>query len=263
MKDTDRDFVPDAALAARLRKALTASSDELYQLVQDASTEVILNILKNPNTAEDHLLSLLKRRDLREEIPRAIYSSERVERTHRLQVALVRNPATPAPLALTLLPHLHLFELVDLLYLPGATPDQKVAAEREITRRLPSVPLGNLITLSRRASHAIVAEILKLGRPDAVAVCLSNPRLKEVGILQFINSGAANAETISMIARHPRWKNRPRLRMAILKHPRTPPVWHTLWLPELKVPQLKELRLSSRLQPAARQRVEAELRNRL
>ncbi|MFO7984064.1 MAG: hypothetical protein R6V08_11475 [Desulfuromonadales bacterium] len=262
MNERDEHTVLDRALAARMRKSLTASSEELYQLIQDSSREVLLNALKNPNLAEDHLLTLLKRRDLWEDVPRAIYDSSRIERSHRLQLALAKNPATPTSLCLTILQHLYLFELVDLLCLPGIIPDRKLAVEREITRRLPGVPLGNLITLARRATHPILSEILRLGRPDAVAACLSNPRMKEVGILQFLSSASATPDTISLIGRHSRWGSRPRLQMAILKHPRTPGIWYTLWLPRLKTPLLKELKLSSRLSAGNRALLEREIKKR-
>lgn len=249
-------------LALRLRRALASGSDELYQTVQDPSADVLRNLLKNPALREEHLLALLKRRDLPEDLPKAIFTSGRFELSHRLQLALVKNPCTPTQLTLSLLPHLRLFELVDLLYLPGATPDQKLASEREITRRLPTVPLGNLLTLARRASPTVLAEMLKMGRPDILEACLPNPRLKEVAILQFLSGGAASAETISMIARHPRWKTRPRLQIAILKHPRTPSVWYTLWLPRFKTQQLNELKQSRRLSSANRKLVEEEIRKR-
>lgn len=262
MKERVEHSVLDRALAARMRKSLTASSEELYQVIQDSSLEVLLNALKNPHLVENHLLALLKRRDLGEDIPRAIYNSSRIEHTHRLQLALAKNPATPTSLCLTILRHLYLFELVDLICLPGIIPDRKLAAEREIIRRLPGVPLGNLITLARRATHPILSEILRLGRSDAVAACLSNPRLKEVGLLQFLSSASATPDTISLIARHSRWGNRPQLQMAILKHPRTPGIWYTLWLPRLKTPLLKELKLSSRLSAGNRGLLEREIKKR-
>ena len=93
-------------------------------------------------------------------------------------------------------------------------------------------------------------------------ICLSNPHLREVSILQFLNSAAASAETISMVARHPKWKSRPNLQMALLKNRRTPPVWFTLFLPKLRTPDVRNLIVSRRLNPAQKKLVQDELRKR-
>ena len=246
----------------RLHRALTGSSGELFQIITDPSPDVLHSSLKNPNLNEDHLLALLKRIDLSENLLKAIYQFEQKNRSRQLKKALVRNPNTPGPIALTLLPHLYLFELVDLCFMPGVTPDQKLAAERTIIQRLPEIELGNKITLARRATADVVGAILKEGDPHLVSVCLNNSRLKEVSILQFINSARARPDTISAIARHSKWKNRPNLRLAMLKNRNTPAVWFTLFLPNLKTTDLNNLLMSKRLNPAQKKLVQGELKKR-
>lgn len=253
-------FDPD--LARRLHRALTAGSEELYQVFQDPAMEVVRSALKNRNLGEEHLLALLKRRDLSEDLLKTVYQMELTGNSHRLQLALVRNPGTPGPITLALLPRLHLFELVDLCYLPGVTPDQKFAAERAILQRLPTTELGNKMTVARRATAAVVGEILKEGDAPLVEICLASPHLREVAILQFLNGAAATAETISMIARHPRWQTRPNLRLAILKNHRTPEIWFHQFLPGMRTPDIRNLLASKRLNPARKKLVEEELTRR-
>ncbi len=252
----------DVDLGKRLHKALTATSAELFQILLDPDMQIVRTALKNQNIHEDHFLALLKRRDLTEDLLKAIYQLDLVKASHKLQIALVRNPNTPGPVVLALLPFLHLFELVDLCLIPGVTPDQKFAAERAILQRLPTTELGNKMTLARRATTTVVGEILKEGDARLVEICLNSPRLREVAILQFINGASSKAETISMIARHPKWKLRPNLRMAILKNRRTPPIWFTLFLPQLRTPDVRNLLLSRRLNPAQKKLVQDELRKR-
>jgi len=252
----------DIELAKRLHNALTASAAKLFQILIDPDMQVLRSTLKNPHLNEDHLLTLLKRRDLTEELLKAVYQLNITKSSHRLQLALVKNPGTPGPVALALLPHLHLFELVDLCMIPGVTPDQKFAAERAILQRLPTTELGNKMTLARRATATVVGALLKEGNARLVEICLSSPRLREVAILQFINSAAASAETISMVARHSKWKSRPNLRMAILKSSRTPAVWFTLYLPQMRTPDVRNLLASRRLSPAQKTLVQQELKKR-
>lgn len=252
----------DPDLARRLHRALTAGSEELHLALQDPAMEVLRSALKNLNLGEEHLLVLLKRRDLSEDLLKSIYQLKLTGESHRLQLALVRNPGTPGTVVLALLPQLHLFELVDLCYLPGVTPDQKFAAERAILQRLPTTELGNKMTVARRATAAVVGEILKEGDPPLVEICLASPHLREVAILQFLNGPSATAETISMIARCQKWQMRPNLRLAILKNRRTPDHWFHQFLPGMRTPDIRNLFASKRLNPSQKRLVEEELKRR-
>ena len=252
----------DVELGRRQHKALTATGDELFQVLLDPEFQVLRPALKNPNLHEDHILTLLKRRDLSEDLLKAIYQLETFKSSHRLQVALVKNPGTPGPIVLTLLQHLHLFELVDLCLIPGVTPDQKFAAERAILQRMPTTELGNKMTLARRTTAAVVGEILKEGEIRLVEICLNSPRLREVAILQFINGAKSSPETISMVARHPKWKSRPNLRLAILKNRRTPAIWFTLFLPQLRTADIRNLLVSKKLNTAQKKLIQDELKKR-
>ena len=252
----------DRELAQRLRRALSAGSEELYQVLQDPSPEVLRTALKNRNLSEDHLLALLRRRDLSEDLTKAIHQMERFRKSHRLQLALVRNIATPGPVVLSLLPYLHLFELLDLCILPGITPDQRYAAERQIVQRLPTTELGSKLTLARRGTASLLGHLLKEGEPALVRSCLDSSRLREVDVAQFIVSARAAAATLSMVARHPRWKNRPNLRLALLRNPRTPSVWFTVFLPQLKTAEIETLLMSRHLSSPRRTLVREELQRR-
>ncbi|RMF42071.1 MAG: hypothetical protein D6751_12725 [Deltaproteobacteria bacterium] len=244
--------------AQKLIDALRADDERLWHLLQDSDRQVLLNLLKNPALNEEHLLALLRRRDLDEEILKKLYQARREGASHRVLVAMARHPNLPAPMALALLPHLYLFELLDICLLPGHTSDQRIAAERQIVKRLPEIPLGQKITLARRATPGILAALVGEGRAQTLAACLDNPHLKEAALLQFLRGANASADTISMIARHPRWQNRPQLRLAILKHPRTPMVWYLAWKRQLNRAQISEL-LASRRLPASRRRQLQEL----
>jgi hypothetical protein len=225
----------------KLKAALTGGSEDLFQLVLDQEPAVLRNVLKNPQLTGQHLLVLLRRRDLGEELLKSIARHELIKSIHLLKVALVSNSNAPASITLSLLPHLYLFELLNLCILPGSTPDQRLAAERQIIQRLATIELGQKLTLARRGSGKILAALIQQGEPQVLTAALDNPHLKEVAILTFLRSGKTTATTISQIARHSRWSHRHSLRLAILKHRHTPPVWYTLWLPTLKRFELSNL----------------------
>lgn len=262
MATTEKRSSIDPDLARQLHEALTAGSDQLYLVLQSTSLEVLRAALRNPVLSEDHLLALLKRRDLAEDLLKAIYKLPLTGESHSVKLALVKNPNTPGTIVTTLLPHLYLFELVTICYLPGVTPDQKLAAERAIIQRIPTTPLGNKLTLARRGTATVLEALLKEGGPQIVEICLSSPHIKEASIFQFLSSAKATAENISIVARHPRWKTRPNIIGAILKNPRTPVVWFELFLPHLSPAEIKKLLLSNRLAPAQKRAVEEALRRR-
>jgi hypothetical protein len=245
--------------AVQLQHSLTASNEEIFQILCSPRLDILSALTRNPNFNEEHLLALLKRRDLGEELINSLYLRKRQTLSHRGILAITKNPDCPAPLLRNLLPQLRLFELLDICYLPGVTADQKIAAERVIIHRLPTTPLGNKITLARRGTATLVGELLKDSQTQLAEACLANPRLKEAAVFQYLRSSRASAETISMIARHQRWKMRPNLQLAILKHRNTPHIWYTLWLPKQNLTILKQLSSHFRGQPARKQLIDSEL----
>jgi hypothetical protein len=170
-----------------------------------------------------------------------LYAGKHFLDNQKVICALVCHHDTPSHIALTLLPQLSIFELIKMCHIPGVSPDQRMAAERTIIKRLPAQPLGNKLTLARRGTSAVVEALLKEGIAPLTEACLDNPHLKEGAVHQFITSAVSTAETISMVARSSRWKGRPNIRLAILKNPRTPVIWFTMFLPGLPQSTIREL----------------------
>jgi hypothetical protein len=238
-------FTPE--LVQRLQRALLAEGDELFSLVQDGAPEVLRSLLKNRHLAEEHLLALMRRRDLGEDLLKALHQHELATSSYRLKVALAVHPKSPTPVLQALLPHLHLFDLLGICLHPATTPDQKLAAERTIVQRLPGVPLGNRITLARRAPSTLLVELLAGGEAQVIAAALDNPRLKEGSLVLYLSGGRATGQAITAIFRHPRWQQSPSIRQTLLKHPQTPETIFRQLLTPCPLAELKNLRLSNRL----------------
>lgn len=253
-------FTPE--LMQRLQWALLAEGDELFSLVQDPAPEVLRTLLKNRHLAEDHLLALLRRRDLSEDLLKALHQHELTITSYRLKVALAAHPKSPTSVLQSLLPHLHLFDLLGICLHPGTTPDQKLAAERTIVQRLPGVPLGNRITLARRAPSTLLVELLGGGEGQIIAAALDNPRLKEGSLVQYLSGGRATALAITAIFRHLRWQKLPWIRSSLLKNPQTPENIFRQLLTSCPLSELKNLRLSNRLTSRQKILVMEELQRR-
>jgi hypothetical protein len=255
MNDSAKIAGTDQILSLRHRLAQTADKDELFLMLPGAPAEVLQAAVSNPAFDENHLLVILKQRGLAEEIFTTIYANKQLIESHPIKFALVTNPAIPSHIASTLLPQLNIFELLKICLMPGVAPDHRQLAERVIIQRIPTQPLGNKITLARRGTSAIVESLLREGVPTLVEACLDNPHLKEGSVHQFITAATSTAETLSMVARNGRWKGRPNIRLAILKNPRTPTIWYTLFLPGLSRSTIKELLSVPRLTSAQKELV--------
>lgn len=235
-----------ASLAEAVQTAHTADKDRLFSVIQDHRDEVLLAALRNPALDHQHLLTLLKRRELGPVIT-AIYAGKRLMESSGVKYSLAAHPDTPPHIAQALIPLLYLFDLLKLCLIPGLSADIHLAAERKIVQQIPTQPLGNKLTLARRGTSAIVEALLREGLQNVLEICLDNPHLKEGSLHQFLASSHATAEAVSLVARNSRWKSRPNIRLAILKNPRTPLIWFTLFLPGLPAVTLRDLLASPRL----------------
>jgi hypothetical protein len=241
---------------------LRAEGAELSLLLRDADPDLIRSALKNPQLDEAHLLALLKRPKLPEGVIRAMYRVPRLSGSRRLKIALAGHPATPPPLLAEILAQLRLFELVEVLRLPGAAPDQKAAAQQSVLKRLPETELGAKITLARQVSGVVLEALLGEGEPRLVAAVLANPALLESNLLALFRSAGASAETISAVLRHERWGVRPKLRLAALRNRNTPAIWFTLFLAPLGTGELRALLGSRALAPRQLAALQEELEKR-
>ncbi len=262
MDHTTKEDGPDYNRLRQLQGILNADKEELFQHIQNQSGEALLAVLRNPALDENHLLALLKRQGLGEEIFVSLYAAKRLLESYKVVFALACHPETPVHIAQTLLPRFYIFDLLKVCLMPGMAPDLRILAEHCIVQRIPTQPLGAKITLARRGTATVVEALLMEGTPILVEACLSNPRLREGAVHRFIASYHSTAETISMIARSDRWKARPNIRLAILKNPRTPAVWFTLFLPGLTPGTIRELLAVQRLTPAQKELLREALNNR-
>lgn len=238
-------FTPE--LVQRLQQALLAEGDELFSLVQDPAPEVLRTLLKNRSLAEDHLLALLRRRDLDEDLLKALHQHDMTLSSYRLKLALALHPKSPPAVLQPLLSHIHLFDLLNICLHPASTPDQKLSAERTIVQRLPGVPLGNRITLARRAPSTLLVELLGGGEAQVITAALDNPRLREGSLVQYLSGGRVTSYAITMIFRHLRWQQLPAIRSTLLKNPQTPENIFRQLLASCPRSELKNLHLSNRL----------------
>ena len=194
----------------------------LEALVHSQSPEVLLEVAGNPALTEDLALALLARRDLPRGLIEILVKNASVMKSRPVLNAVARHPRTPRFIALPMLRHLYVFELMQVALLPGTPADLKMAAEENIMLRLEQVSPGERMTLARRASTRVAAALLLDPETRVIAAALDNPYLTEAWIVKSLLNEKAPQAFVDSVCRHSKWPLRREVQMALLRNDKTP-----------------------------------------
>ena len=170
--------------------------------------------------------------DLAFELERVCEASERSEPPARetvlaLAMLFARSPEDPFVARLrSQAESLHLLSLGRLLRRAPSPPRSVPPAEdapvpdygggRELT-------VGERRSLARAPTRRAFDKLLSDPHPLVIRQLLENPRLTEDDVVRIAARRPARPEVALQLARSPRWLRRPRVRMALLLNPGSPP----------------------------------------
>jgi hypothetical protein len=243
--------------------ALTASGEELAQLVFHADTGVLLALVENPALDEGQLCNLLGRKNLAAEVLEEVARRKPLTKSYRVKRALAFHPRAPRLVGIRLLKELYLMDLVQLTLLPAISVELKTNAEQQLIARLPQLPLGQKITLARRGPARLAGSLVAEGHPHLLAVALDNPRLTEAQILRALSREKIPDAVPAAIARHRKWSRSYNVRMALVRQPHAPLASVLAFLPQLTVSDLRELAAPGIVPEALRKYLQAEVARRI
>ena len=86
-----------------------------------------------------------------------------------------------------------------------------------------TLTLGERKSLARRPDRRSFDLLLRDPHPAVIHMLLANPRLTEDDVLRLAARRPAFPDVLALIARSPRWSARPRVRVALVINPSTPP----------------------------------------
>jgi len=89
--------------------------------------------------------------------------------------------------------------------------------------RDPSATLGRRKFLARRPDRETLQRLLGDPHPDVIRSVLRNPRLTEDDVVRLAARRPGRAEVLAEVARSTKWSHRPRVRVALVANPATPP----------------------------------------
>jgi hypothetical protein len=196
--------------------------ERLAALVHSQSPDVLLELAANPALTEDLALALLARRDLPRGLVEILVKNASVMKSRPVINAVTRHPKTPRFIALPMLRHLYVFELMQVALLPGTPADLKMAAEENIMLRLEQVSPGERMTLARRASTRVAAALLVDPETRIITAALDNPYLTEAWVVKALMNEKAPQAFVDSVCRHSKWAVRREIQMALLRNDKTP-----------------------------------------
>ena len=251
------------SLSEPREQALTATGDELASLLHHHSPDVLLALLDNPALDETQLCLLLDRKDLPAEVLEEVARRKPLLKNYRVKRGLAFHPRTPRLAGLRLIRDLYLMDLVQLAILPGTPAELKRNAEDQLITRLPQLPLGQKLTLARRAPARVAGALLAEGHKQVVGLVLDNANLSEAQVLKALARDKLPVDVIPAVAQHHKWSCSYNVRVALVRHPASTLSTILSYLPELTVSDLRELASPGIVSESLRKYLEAEIRRRM
>lgn len=236
---------------------------ELHQRLREAGEEELLALLRAHATelAPPDLRHALRNPFCTAEAIEQISGEQRLLSFYEVRRDLTLHPRTPETLAARFVPTLYWRDLMVLSLDSRLRPALRRAAETHLAARLPGMAVGEKISLARRASPGVIAQLRHDPSPRVIAALLDNSRLTEGALGPVVHAVKTPPAILELIAGDRRWGVRYPLRLALARNPATP--LQTAWrlLETLRKADLRPLAADPRLAEPLRRRARVLLGN--
>jgi hypothetical protein len=188
----------------------------------EAPSEYLDGALHNPELGPGELAILLRSRAATDAIVARVGRNGAWMRARALKIAFVANPRAPQILARRFLPHLSWRDLVDVAANLRLSPVLRREAEKLLKTRLPELSVGERVALARRGSRGIVEILREEAEPLVLRALAGNPRATESDFEHILVRDEVPAGFLGWLADQSTWSRRRSVRLAIIRHSRTP-----------------------------------------
>jgi hypothetical protein len=195
---------------------------------------------------EDLALSQLNHRDLSPQIIQDIAQNAGVMKSRKVRLAVAAHPQTPRRIALRIVRELYTFELMQFALTPTAAADLRRIANELLLSRLPSITLGERISLARRSPEMLAGALLLDKETPVWQAALENSHLTEAAVVRALQRSVVPA-FVEAVSHHAKWSLRVEVRMALLRNPHTPLARALEFAHRLQPAQLRDILHNSRL----------------
>ena len=234
------------------------SNSELGGALREADSETLHGIVVQNLAVLStvHVRQILRNPFVTSEIIDCLITAQHLLSAYEVRKLLVSNPQTREIQALRLVGGLYWRDLATIALAPVARPRIRRAAELQLLTRLPSLALGERISLARLAGPNTIQQLGKDSHPRVIQALLENPRMTEADIVPLVGSPATAGQVLALIARSPRWGSRYSVKLALARNRAAPPETALVLLPSLKRVDLKAVASDRALAQVVRERAD-------
>jgi hypothetical protein len=219
----------------------TDDAAALRLALKTAPPDYLRGAVDNPALGHEELAILLENRGASPDVLTRIGRTRTWIRSRDLKRALVSHPKTPATLSRSLLPHLFWRELAAVAALATVPPLVRREAEKLVRLRLPELSVGERVALARVAGRGLLAVLGEDGEGAVLRALAGNPRATEGEIGRIVARAGTPPELLAWLAEGSAWSQRGAIRLALVRHPRTPHAAALRLVGKLTRPQLREI----------------------
>ncbi len=232
--------------------------DDLFGRIGSLPPPDLDAVPDHPSARERHLLKLLSRPDAFEATLQRIARS-RWARSSRVQFGLVNHPSTPAGESMNLVKFLSWRDLNLTLQNFRIASEVRHQAEAVLLQRLPSLALGEKVTLARTAAGQALKSLRVEKDPRVVKGLLENGRLVEEDVLFLVNQPRTPQPVLETVARDPKWSCRKEVRLALLRNPSAPLSAVLPFITSLNLVDLRNLLTDAKVPLAVRRMIRTRM----
>lgn len=127
--------IPHLPVGEKLTLARRGPARVAGALLAEGHAQAVKLVLANTFLTESQVLKVLAKPGVPERVVAAIGQHAKWSRHYNVRVALARNPKTPVPVVLEILPHLTLADLKEIATLESLAPHLRRYIQQELARR--------------------------------------------------------------------------------------------------------------------------------
>lgn len=212
--------------------------------------------------SEDLALAQLKDSNATSELIEQISRNAAAMKSRKVRLAVAAHARAPRRVALRVVRELYTFELMQFALMPTAPADLKRVADELLLGRLPSITLGERISLARRSSSAIAAGLLLDKEIRVWQTALENPRLTEAGVVKALQRTGPSRAFVEAVCHDAKWSPRIEVRVALLRNAHTPVAKAIEFARRIPPRQLQDILHASKLPESTKRLLRKEVEER-
>jgi hypothetical protein len=233
---------PPSAPTLDRERGLNDQRSRLRLHLVDAPIAYLEGALENADLGLEELALLLRNRATTAEILTRVARNRSWIRPREIKLALLGNPRVPHVLARQLLPHLYWRDLAELAANLRVAPVLRRDAEKLVKTRLPELSVGERVALARRGSRGLIELLCYEAEGSVLRAVAGNARATEADLARILTRSDVPADFLRWLADQSSWGQRRVVRLALVRHPRTPPSSALRLIPTLSRRDIEDLR---------------------